>query len=369
MREFHREISTHLIMVSLCLLVVISCLVGTAHANQKIRDKDRIDEMYKTAFEPADTIGSLYGYSGGYDGFQGDVSFSEPLQVNHETEQEMKKLNMCGKTRECEEKKLKFLYKLAGLEYVKRKIDGRIPPLSPPPSPGISPSPPGRLPQCNTSPCGAIIDGGIKFGRCATGIGGPEVVCRRRGFKPFPEGSQPIGCSLYSEYCHCCDTSAPVPVPSPPTPSPPPPPPSPPGPPPPPLSPPPDLIPGDCGLGVCAVSVDGTTLFGGCYRQTSNDPIATCAEQGGVPALNAIGCGRLNCVCCINSQSLCKAGDGNCGGYCGCIATQGGANCNKPTYPGYNPPPGNGGGCQENACNSVAEQSGFSAACCPFCNA
>ena len=30
-------------------------------------------------------------------------------------------------------------------------------------------------------------------------------------------------------------------------------------------------------------------------------------------------------------------------------------------------PPGNGGGCQENQCNSLASQSGFSAACCPFC--
>jgi hypothetical protein len=357
-------------------IAFIFCLVLGVEA--KSQKKYGIKEAYPMAFGE----GVVSESSGqGYVNVQGD--FPDRLyEMSAEDQKEVETLNQCGKSADCDMKKFKFLLKLAGMRLVRKKLDKAIPPL--PPFPVPSPSPPSPVPsppirppfpsQCNTSPCGAIINGSIKLGRCATGIGGASVVCRRYGFKEFPESSSPVGCGgLYGQYCHCCDTSESVPIPPPPPVPPPSPSPSPsPSPPPfPPLPPPPPLVPGDCGfLGVCLVQVDGQNLYGGCYRGSADDPISTCAKVGGVPALQAIGCGRESgCVCCIESKSLCQAGDGNCNGYCGCIITQGGANCNRPVYGSYQPPPGNGGGCQENQCNSLAAQNGMSAACCPFCNA
>eukprot|EP00889_Picochlorum_renovo_P007680 jgi/Picre1/34710/NNA_002178.t1 len=133
-------------------------------------------------------MGALYGY--GYDLAtmpQGEYAVQQPLTA--ETRQEMKRLNQCGQGPECDAKKFEFLLRMAGLKIVKNKIDDRIPPLSPPP---VGPPPPvGLLPRCNSSPCGAIVDGAIRFGRCATGVGGPTVVCNRNGFKPFPENFCP----------------------------------------------------------------------------------------------------------------------------------------------------------------------------------
>ena len=282
--------------------------------------------------------------------------------------------------------------KLPGLPPVPiRPPPGPTPEPTPEPSPGPLPGPtpwpqlPGRWPTCNASPCGAIFEGGIKLGRCATGVGGTSVVCSRYGFQPMPEGSNPIGCSQYSsQYCHCCDTSAPTPIP-------PPPPIPPPSPVPPPLSPtppaPPSVLPpepseGRCGVagGVCVTSIDGEAVFGACISNLfPNDPnaaIATCASVGGVPALIQRGCGQgTDCFCCVDAASLFTGEPGKtCGGYCGCVVTNAGASCNNvlyapPDYPGYDPPPSNGGGCQENKCNALAALNGFSggAACCPFC--
>jgi hypothetical protein len=354
-----------------------------------------VQEAYTAAYEPIDSLSVLYGYDGGspYDPwYQGDVKL-QGQDVTSALQAEMNQLNSCGQSDACDNKKLEFLFRLAGKKLVKKlvrdKLEDKVPELPPfpvPPPPGPSPPPeePGRWPTCNSAPCGAIVDGVVKLGRCATGVGGAGVVCRRYGFKPMPEGSTPIGCSRYSsQYCHCCDTSDPTPIP-PPSPTPPPspvPPPSSPTPPvPPPVFPPP--VEGRCGLvgGVCVTSINGEAVFGACFsNKFPGDPnaaIATCAAVGGVPALVQRGCGQgTDCFCCVDSTSLCTGDPGQtCGGWCGCVVTNNGASCNNvlyapPDYPGYDPPPANGGGCQENKCNALAAQNGFSggAACCPFC--
>lgn len=320
----------------------------------------------------------------------------------------MNELNRCGGGHKCEQDRLDFLFRLAGRKLVKRKakdkINDKIPGLPPifppppgpnPPDPVPPPSPPPRLPQCLGSPCGGIVDGQIRLGRCGIGIGGAEVVCSRFGYQPFPEGANTLGCGTFSDsYCHCCDVSQPTPVPPPPPVPPPqppvPPPPSPVPPNPPPIFPPPPGPYQRCGaiLGNACVTFvtdnqgEQQTLFGTCFANDypDTDPnaeIATCAAVGGVPALASLGCGRgRDCVCCIDAASLCEgAPEGTCsGGHCSCILTYNGASCNNPVYappdyPGYQPPPSNGGGCQENLCNALSSQNGYpgGAACCPFC--
>ena len=346
---------------------------------------ETVQEAYVAAYEPIDSLSVLYGYDGGslYEPwYQGDVS---TIEMTPSTQAEMKELNKCGNSDACDDKKLEFLFRLAGKKLVKRlvrnKLEDKVPELPPfpiPPPPGPTPPPerPGWWPTCNASPCGVIFDGGIKLGRCATGVGGATVVCSRYGFQPMPEGSTPIGCSQYSsQYCHCCDTSAPTPIPPPqpiPPPSPVPPPSSPTPPVPPPVFP-PEPPEGRCGVigGACVTSINGEAVFGACFSNLfPNDPnaeIATCAAVGGVPALIQRGCGQgTDCFCCVDSASLCEGSPGGtCGGYCGCVVSNAGASCNNvlyapPDYPGYDPPPSNGGGCQENKCNALAAQNGFS---------
>ncbi len=298
----------------------------------------------------------------------------------------MNSLNSCGATDECEQSKLEFLFKLAGRKLVKNIVRDKLsekipelPPIVPPGPPTPNPPPPPLRPStCLGSPCGALIDGEIKLGRCVVGTGGAEAACSRYGFAPFPENSNPIGCSRYSEtYCHCCDTLAPVPPPVPPPIPPPipPPPPPPPGPTPPPVPPPvfpPRPPEGQCGIfgSACVTYIEDVgTVFGTCFAKKYGDEaqpeIATCAEVGGVPALVARGCGGgSECICCVDGASLCAGTpSGNCGGgYCSCILTYNGgywsrsyvrssscslalarslarspgANCNNPIY--QNPP-------------------------------
>ena len=261
---------------------------------------------------------------------------------------EMNSLNSCGATDECEQSKLEFLFKLAGRKLVKNIVRDKLsekipelPPIVPPGPPTPNPPPPPLRPStCLGSPCGALIDGEIKLGRCVVGTGGAEAACSRYGFAPFPENSNPIGCSRYSEtYCHCCDTSAPVPPPVPPPIPPPipPPPPPPPGPTPPPVPPPvfpPRPPEGQCGIfgSACVTYIEDVgTVFGTCFAKKYGDEaqpeIATCAEVGGVPALVARGCGGgSECICCVDGASLCAGTpNGNCGGgYCSCILTYNG---------------------------------------------
>jgi len=259
---------------------------------------------------------------------------------------EMNSLNSCGATDECEQSKLEFLFKLAGRKLakniVREKLSEKIPELPPlvPPGPPTPNPPPVRPSTCLGSPCGALVAGKIKLGRCVVGTGGAEIACSRYGFAPFPENSIPIGCSRYSEtYCHCCDIQTPVPPPVPP-PIPPPipsPPPSPPGPTPPPVPPPvfpPRPPEGQCGVfgSACVTYIEGVgTVFGTCFSKKYGDEaqpeIATCAEVGGVPALVARGCGGgSECICCVDGASLCTGTpNGNCGGgYCSCILTYNG---------------------------------------------
>eukprot|EP00890_Picochlorum_soloecismus_P004860 jgi/Picsp_1/5375/NSC_02736-R1_---NA--- len=219
----------------------------------------------------------------------------------------------------------------------------------------------GGLPgQCGSTPCYSLLAGGVRYGSCYAGIGSAADVCSSRSLELL-EGAS--GCNS-GQFCHCCiepEGASPPPPPSPPVV---------------PISPTrpvlPDL-PGNCGLRFCALGIDDETIvFGSCFSGTNNeDPIATCAKQGGLPALGAVGCSGLdsNCICCIDSAALCTGQPkGNCAsGECACIATETGASCNAPVYPDYRPPPSNGGGCQENLCNAVAEKSGLSAGCCPFC--
>ena len=204
--------------------LLLFCLVLGVEANSQ--KKYGIKEAYPMAFGDgavSESSGQGYGNM-----VQSDLP-DRLYEMSPEDQEEVETLNRCGKSADCDMKKFKFLLKLAGMRMVRKKLDKAIPPLPPfpvpsPPSPGPNPPPPppplpptgGFLTQCNKSPCGAIIDGSIKLGRCATGVGGASVVCRRYGFKAFPESSSPVGCGgLYGQYCHCCDTSEPVPIPSP----------------------------------------------------------------------------------------------------------------------------------------------------------
>lgn len=151
----------------------------------------------------------------------------------------------------------------------------------------------GGLPgQCGSTPCFSLLNGGIRYGSCYAGIGSAEDVCSSRGLELL-EGAS--GCNN-GGFCHCCvepEGASPPPPPSPPVV---------------PIFPTRPVLPGlpgNCGLRFCALGLDdGTTVFGSCFSGASNeDPIATCAKQGGLPALGAVGCSGLdnNCICCIDS--------------------------------------------------------------------
>ena len=241
------------------------------------------------------------------------------------------------------------------------------PSLSPPPPPppltgGVS---------CSEKACGVEYENGdIALGKCFTGSSDPEKTCADNDL--IYAGEESIGCDKSSAKCHCClPNETPMVSPSPPTPplqSPPPPPPPPtpveaspsPSPPPPPPT---------CPT-TCSTTLDGATLNGVCRPGNFPDlesAVAECAQVGAVPILN--GCGDSCGLCCIDSGELCSSStaNGSCQDKpCKCILTTAGGSCNNPLYPGYNPPPGNGGGCQENLCNAFAAKEGVSAGCCPF---